>query len=654
MSVALFKALLGLFTVDRSNPALVQAQLRAFSKQIPLLYAILLANTAFVSATHFSQAPFFLTVELPGCFAMLAIARLIGWWRMRHVTPSPDEAANRLNSTVYLSAALGLAFMVWGLSLYPYGNIYSQSHVVFYMALTMIACVFCLMHLRAAAFVLALIVIVPFVIFFGFQGEVVLAAIAANMALVTGVMLFILSTHYKDFSLMVAQRENLETVNRETQRLSDANRKLAHHDSLTGLPNRRSFIAQAEARVNAIKAGGGAGFALGIVDLDGFKAVNDLYGHATGDALLIQASHRMSEIADKDVVFARLGGDEFGILAGEGVDLFSFGRTLCEVLRQPYELDDVTAEVTSSCGFAEFGSDCSTTSELFEHADYALYQAKDKAGGQTVVFSAVHRDDLRRVHEIDQALRNADLDAELALVYQPVVDMASHRLVAVEALARWRSCVLGSIGPAQFIAAAEKSSLINRVTLVLLRKLLNDLRVWPEHMTASFNLSARTLASPDSMLQVLALIQRSGINPARLEFEVTETALMIDFDAALRSLNTLRNLGSRIALDDFGTGYSSLSHVHQLPLDKIKIDRKFIGDMTKNEKAASVVKTVIDLCDNLSVVCVAEGVETDDQAQRLTDKGCKPAQGFLFGKPVPARDVLFLQDQPVIQVRHPG
>ncbi len=653
--VTYIKAFLALFRVDRDNPALVMAQLRAFSKQIPLLYAILLANTAFVSATHYHLAPIYLTIALPTGFACLALARLVGWWRMRHTTPTPEEAAARLTSTVALSAALGLAFMAWGLSLYPYGDAFARSHVVFYMALTMIACVFCLMHLRAAAYVLALIVIIPFVVYFSIQGEVVLTAIAANMALVTGVMLFILTTHYNDFAIMVSQRDNLEKVNRETQRLSDANRKLAHHDSLTGLPNRRSFIAQAEARVAEIAAGGGAGFALGIVDLDGFKAVNDLYGHATGDALLVEASRRMAEIAGKDVVFARLGGDEFGILAKDGVDLNAFGRTLCEILRQPYELDDVTAEVTSSCGMAEYGSDCSTTHELFEHADYALYQAKDKAGGQTIVFSAVHRDNLRRVHEIDQALRNADLESELALVYQPVINTRTGRLATVEALARWRNTSLGSIGPSQFIAAAEKSSLINRITLVLLRKLLVDLRLWPDELSASFNLSARTLASPDAMLQVLGMIQRSNIDPRRLEFEVTETALMIDFDAAQRSLLMLRNLGARIALDDFGTGYSSLSHVHQLPLDKIKIDRKFIGDMTRNKKAASVVKTVVDLCENLGVTCVAEGVETQEQADRLMRKGCYLAQGFLYGKAVPARDVtaLFAESSrmPVLDMR---
>ena len=645
-----FKTMLGLFQVDTSNPALVQAQSRAFSQQIPVLYGILLANTLFVSVTHYRIAPLFLTVILPACFSMLAAARLLGWRRMSRVVPTHAEAARRLSSTVFLSVALGLAFTAWGISLFPYGDAYARSHVVFYMALTMIACVFCLMHLRAAAYMLSAVVVIPFVLFFSMQGEAVLAAIAGNMAMVTGAMLYILTRHSRDFALMITQSDHLEKVNQETQRLSDANRKLAHHDSLTGLPNRRSFIEEAEARVSAHLSGAGRRFALGIVDLDGFKAVNDLYGHATGDALLVEASRRMADIAGTDIVFARLGGDEFGIIAGEGVDLVAFGRTLCEVLRQPYELDDVTAEVTSSCGFAEFGTESPSTHDLFENADYALYQAKDKAGGHTVVFSSDHRANLRRVHEIDQALRNADLDGELALVYQPVINTKTGHIVTVEALARWRNASLGSIGPAQFIAAAEKSSLINRVTLVLLRKLLNDLRLWPENMTASFNLSARTLASPDSMTQMLGHIQRSGIHPHRLEFEVTETALMIDFEAAQRSLLMLRNLGARIALDDFGTGYSSLSHVHQLPLDKIKIDRKFVGDMSKSRKAASVVKTVIDLCDNLGMVCVAEGVETQDQADQLARKGCILAQGFLYGRPVPARDVTELLQRPVIAV----
>jgi len=638
------KSLSRLFQVDRDNPTLVLAQLRAFSKQIPLLYAILIANTAFVSLTHFKVAPFYLTVLLPGFFCCIAAIRLYGWWLMRGSKPTVEQAARRLTSTVFLAAGLGIGFSVWGFALFPYGDVYARSHVIFYMALTMIACVFSLMNLRAAAYVLSCVVIVPFLIFFSMQGHMVLTAIAANMALVTAVMLFILTTHSRDFALMVMQREHLEKVNRETQRLSDDNRKLAHHDSLTGLPNRRSFIAQAEARVAEFNAGTGRGFALGIIDLDGFKAVNDLYGHATGDALLIEASRRMRDIAGPDVAFARLGGDEFGVIAGEKVDLLAFGRTLCEVLRQPYELDDVTAEVTSSCGFAEFGSHCSTTHELFEHADYALYQAKDKAGGQTVVFSAAHRDSLRQVHEIDQALRNADIEKELALVYQPVVDTRDGSLASVEALARWRNEALGSIHPAQFIAAAEKTSLINRITNVLLRKLLHDLNQWPEDLTASFNLSARSLASPDAMLQIVNIIQRSGVDPRRIEIEVTETALMIDFEAAQRSLVMLRNLGVRIALDDFGTGYSSLSHVHELALDKIKIDRKFVGDMSNSGKAASVVRTVIDLCGNLGLVCVAEGVETKEQALDLGRQGCHLVQGFLYGKAVPARDVAALYD----------
>jgi predicted signal transduction protein with EAL and GGDEF domain len=181
--------------------------------------------------------------------------------------------------------------------------------------------------------------------------------------------------------------------------------------------------------------------------------------------------------------------------------------------------------------------------------------------------------------------------------------------------------------------------------LVLLKKLLNEMAAWPDHIGASFNLSVRTLASPDAMLQIVSLLRQCSIEPNRLEFEVTETALMIDFETSQRALNLLRNLGARVALDDFGIGYSSLSHVHQLPLDKIKIDRMFITDMTLSPKAASVVKTVIDLCDNLGLACVAEGVETKEQSDALASIGCVLCQGFLFSKPMPARDVRLLLDR---------
>jgi diguanylate cyclase (GGDEF)-like protein len=630
------KSLLSIFRVETDNVALVRAQMRVFARQIPLLYVILLANTGFVSLTHFNSAPLWLSSLIPLGFAGLAIVRLIGWWRMRHTSLTDHEAVRRLRGTVLLCFLLGVAFTSWGLAIYPYGDAFAKAHIIIYMSVTLIGCVFCLMNFRAAAFTLTLVVIVPTTVFFLLQEQPVLIAIALNVMIVTAVLMFVLTTHYKDFATMVAQKQHLEEVNHETRRLSDENRKLANRDSLTGLPNRRSFIAQIEARVAAVP---GETFTLGIVDLDGFKAVNDLYGHATGDALLVEASRRMASIAEPGVIFARLGGDEFGIITSSVTDLAAFGRTLCEILRQPYELDDVTAEVTSSCGFAEYAEDCRTTKELFEQADYALYQAKGLAGGNTVVFSSTHRDELRRVHEIDQALRNADLNHELALVYQPIVNTSTGAVVSFEALARWRNASLGNISPAQFITSAEKSSLINRITITLLRKLLNEMATWPEDIGASFNLSARTLTSPDAMLQIVSLMQQCSVNPGRLEFEVTETTLMIDFENSQRALNLLRNLGARVALDDFGIGYSSLSYVHELPLDKIKIDRKFVSDMTSSTKAENVVKTVVDLCNNLHLLCVAEGVETQEQAESLRRAGCMLAQGYFIGKPMPPRDV---------------
>lgn len=624
--------------IAQDKPELVVEQMRVFTRQVPLLYLILLANSAFVSISYFNLAPRALTIYGPCLFAIVAVFRLIGWWLMRNADFTPQQAVKRLRSTIILAAILGSGFTFWGLALYPYGGPYEKAHVVFYMSITMIACVFCLMHLRAAALVLVFSVTIPFAIAFSQVDNFVMSAIAANFVIVTGAMLFVLSRNYDDFSKMVEQRHNLERANADAVRLSEENRKLAHLDSLTGLPNRRSFFAEIEKRAGRF-APPEKGFTLGLIDLDGFKSVNDLYGHAIGDALLVEASRRMKSHPFDNVFFARLGGDEFGFILESAGNVLPPATAICETLGEPYAIGEVTAKISASCGLAVFPASSETVAELLEFTDYALYQAKARMSGNAVLFSGRHRDQLRRSHQIDQALRNANLESELSLVYQPVCNRITNEISSFEALARWKSPQLGEVPPTQFVAEAERSQIINRMTGILLIQLLGDMAQWPEHVHVSFNLSARNLACAETMLKIMASIQRSGINPKRIEFEVTETALMIDFDNALRALILLRNMGAAIALDDFGTGYSSLSHVHQLPLDKIKIDRRFVSDMAVSPKARSVVETIIDLSENLRLTCVAEGVETEAQADMLAACGCRFMQGHLFGFPIAAEAV---------------
>ncbi len=631
----ILRELLQFMSVPTGKPELVLSQARAYSRQIPLLYLVLLANTFFVAITHLETAPAQLTILFPVAMAAVAAWRIAGWWKVRRKNYSAEEAVVRLKSTMMLSLVLGLAFTVWGLLLYPYGGPFEKGHVAFYMSITMIACVFCLMHLRGAAFILAFVVAVPCAVMLSMTGNAVMMLIAANLVLVTGAMLFVLSNHYEDFATMVAQKLDLEATNRKTLMLSDQNHRLANHDTLTGLPNRRNFFSVIEELVKSAD-GRSKGFAVGLIDLDGFKAVNDLYGHAFGDCLLAEAGRRMQAELRTGVFIARLGGDEFGFIMEAVDDAVPYGETICAALAAPYHLEEVTVDVSGSCGVARFEAGVASAGELLEQADYALYQAKTHASGAAVLFNGEHRSQLRMSHRINQALRAADLEREMRLVYQPIVDFRTGRIITFEALARWRSGDLGDVSPKQFIVAAERSPAINRLTLVLLKRLLRDMAQWPQHAVASFNLSARNFSSSETMLMILAAIQASGIDPRRLEFEVTETALVIDFDSALRSLSMLRNLGARIALDDFGTGYSSLSYLHQLPLDKIKIDRRFVSDVDTSERTRNIVNTIVSLGRNLRLACVAEGVETQAQARALAACGCTLMQGYLFAEGVEA------------------
>jgi diguanylate cyclase (GGDEF)-like protein len=631
-----------LFSFQADKPDLVVAQVKAFSRQVPLLYFVLVANIGFVSATHLSVGPLWLTVGVPSLFTFIAVLRMIGWLKARHIQYTPEAAVKRLKSTITLVIVLGVMMTAWSLALLPYGHDFQRGHVGFFMSATLVACTFCLMHLRAAAMIMSIVVTVPFCIVFGLQGNVILTAIAANMALVTFAMMYVLSNHHDDFATMVEQRADLIRVNEKTQLLNAENHKLANLDALTGLANRRSFINAINDQIELSKEAGTV-FAVGLIDLDGFKGVNDLYGHAAGDALLLAASQRLQSLAGTDLQFARLGGDEFGFIVKNTNQLTELGNHICQVLAQGYSYQNITLQISASCGVALYPDSCDSTSKLLEYADYALYQAKQHQTGEALIFTASHRDQLHRTHQVDQALRHADLSTELQLHFQPVIEKTSGAITAFEALARWNSPVLGLVSPVQFIATAEHSQLIHKVTQTLLQRLLDDIKTLPNDMRVSFNLSAKSLASPQAMLKILATVQASGVDPKRLTFEVTETALIANFEVAMNALQLLRNMGSAIALDDFGTGYSSLSYVHQLPLDVIKIDRQFVTDVCTDSRAQKVVKSIVGLSRDLGVKCVAEGVETEQQAEILTELGCSLMQGYYFAMPMPlaeARNLL--------------
>ncbi|RYB06353.1 EAL domain-containing protein [Lichenibacterium ramalinae] len=631
MSLSGLRSVVAAWTPDS---VLMRAQLGALQKQVPVLFLLLGTNVLALAFTHYGVSPDALTLYVPGVLLPVCVQRGVAWTRFDVPAMSDDVIRRQLRRSFCTVAVLGAAFTAWALALAPYGDAYARTHVAFFMSITVIGCVFCLMHLRSAALVLTVIVTVPFLAVFLRSGNTVLVAIALNFALTTVIMVIIMYRHFGEFSALIRSRRALA-------KLSDENSRIAFLDALTGLANRRSFFRDLATLIEAA-ASDGRSFALGMIDLDGFKPVNDVYGHGAGDLVLVEVGRRLVEVLGPDAKLARLGGDEFAfILSGEhGPDaMAAAGRSVCDAIEAPIALPAGLARIAASVGYAVFPDMAGTREQLIERADYALYYAKEHRRGRPVVFTADHEDAIRARSILEQELRQADLEAELTLEYQPIVDVAAGRVVAFEALARWTNPRLGRVPPGVFIVAAERIGLIGTITAILLGKAIAAMRGWPDAIGLSFNLSAHDIASPAAVARLAALIEAGGVAPERIALEITETALMHDFDAARDALLALKAIGAQISLDDFGTGYSSLGYVRRLPIDKIKVDRSFMADLLVDKASRDIVKSIVDLCRNLNLDCIIEGVETADHLSILRGLGCRSMQGYHFSPPVPASEV---------------
>ncbi|WP_345816149.1 EAL domain-containing protein [Paraburkholderia sp. PREW-6R] len=625
-------------SVAEGDPELVRSQLEASVSQVPLLYFILLVNTATVAITHLHCAPAWLSIYIPAALSLACMVRCMRWWRARKHVLTQTQAMPELRKLNWLAALFGVAFSAWSLMLFPYGNAYDQAQVAFYMATTVVGCVFCLMHLRTAALLLLSIVILSFSTFLVFTGYPVFIAMAIDMTLVGFALSFIIQMYYQTFADVVHAQRELQASQQKTQRLSDDNFRLASIDSLTDLPNRRSFFASLRALSEEV-LGSGGGFNVGLIDLDGFKQVNDIYGHACGDLVLQEVGQRLTALAEPGIFFSRLGGDEFGVLAQHRLakdTLMALGKRICDALSQPYRVGGNVAELSGTIGWAAFPEAGATVAQVFERADAALYAGKEGQRGMPVIFSSEHETRIRRSSLVTQELRHADLEAELFLEFQPIYDVLAQRTIGLEALGRWHNARLGDVSPDEFIRIAERTELILRMTEILLRKALGEMSRWPSTLYLSFNLSSIDISTSARARRLIDIVAASGVSPHRVSFEITETALTRDFEQARRSLTTIKKAGCRVSLDDFGTGYSSLSYVHRLPFDTIKIDRSFMTDVHTSSASKKIVKSVLDLCRNLGLECVVEGLETPSQADVVKALGARALQGYLFGRPMRA------------------
>ncbi len=620
------------------DPRLAVAQAINLHRQLPLLYALLIVNSLAIVLTHGAETPLLLRSVIPLTLFAVSSVRLVHWARRaRHArAPQPGDAQRQLRMVTALGTALAIAYVAWALALLRHGDPMQQAHVMIYLTTTAIGCIFCLAALPQAALLVGLIVIPSFIAACLAQQQVMYTVIGINVGLVLAVLLRVLFNSFAYFRQQVATHARVKRQHEELVRLNQENERLARTDSLTGLPNRRRFQDDLAELVDSESAGA---FAVGLLDLDRFKPVNDTFGHHVGDVLLIQLAERVGALLHGGTTFYRLGGDEFGLLvAGDARQAGNVGARLCEALAEPFAIGDLTIAVGGSIGIAVYPDAGQAATALFDRADYALYHAKRVQGGGLCIFTHDLESAIRRDRAIEAALQASVLDDELHLYGQPIVGARTGRVEAIELLARWHSPLIGEVAPSDFIQIAERSTLIHGITLSVFRKGLMAARLLPDDIALSFNISACDLHSPATFAAIERDLLASGVAPSRIWFEVTETAVMRDPSAAARMLGRLRRLGMKVALDDFGTGHSSLSNLHQLPLDKVKIDRSFVNDL-QAQRGWAVMEAMVSLCRALSLDCVAEGVQSAEQLDTLLRMGCAQVQGFLFAEPLPVEQL---------------
>jgi diguanylate cyclase (GGDEF)-like protein len=426
------------------------------------------------------------------------------------------------------------------------------------------------------------------------------------------------------------------SVTRGLRREAAVNSFLAHHDALTGLPNRTLFLQRAQQASDQARAEGRPA-TIAIVDLDRFKDINDTLGHASGDQLLQELADRLRADLPATATVARLGGDEFGLILRDAPTPEAELWRLRSVICSDVEIRGLSLSVEPSIGFAVLPGEEPGVDIQLQHADVAMYAAKAKHAGVLKYAPELDHYDPENLALIAE-LRTAIRAGELVLHYQPKTTLATGEANSVEALVRWQHPKHGLLAPGRFLPLAEQTDLIDELTTWVLGRALDEIAQL-EHrnvlLSVAVNISARSITGVDFAERVVSALRERGISPDRLLLEVTETALLVDPDKAADVLNNLTAAGIQISLDDFGRGQTSLSYLSALPIRELKIDRSFVTDMDEDSAHAAIVRSVIDLGHNLSMRVVAEGIETDAVLDRLRSIGCDQAQGYLLARPMP-------------------
>ncbi len=610
------------------------AQFNELITKVPLLYFILLVNSLILSYTHYHVAPKHLTVYVAAFLSVACIARSLKWYSYRKHTFTLSQVEHQIRMTVLFSIFMGIGFSTWAFTLYQYGDVGHQLHIAYYMSVTVFGIIVCLIHLPAAVWSTTVTVGLPFMVFFITSGNSIFVSIAINFTIVVAVLILVALSYYRAFSKVIAAQHDLQLQHESTQQLNIENELLANQDGLTKLANRRSFASYLQQKLAAQTKH--SSFIVGLVDLDGFKPVNDIHGHAAGDRVLKEVSQRLTSVLHGECLLARIGGDEFALVIDHDhsdSELNHLATQITEILKKPFAMRSGSVNISGSCGFAVYPEAGNTVDKLMERADFALYRAKAESRGSSIVFSKEHERQIKQQSQIELALNQSIKKKELSLHYQPIVNGSNGKIKGLEALARWYNSELGHVSPAEFITVAEKTGIISDLSLHLFDQAIADLKQWPNHLYLSFNLSAHDVVNAETLQKLKAILDSHGVESRRVQFEITETTIMSDLESCAATTRALQDQGFMIALDDFGSGYSSLSYLHKLAFNNLKIDRSFVENLLDDPRSQGVVKTILELCASFEANCVVEGVETIEQKELLLSLGCEDMQGYYFYRP---------------------
>lgn len=642
---------------SRAGRALLEERYRALQRQIPLLYLVALTNFLGLElATGGRVASFYSpSTALVG----LVCLRLVYWLRVRNRRLSPEKILVELTKTWFYALVISVGFCAWSLYLLQTEPAAYDDYVMFFGSLAAVGCAYGIASYPAAARLPLVLLGLPLALRLILFRDAAHTGLGISLAMILLLIMRLLGIHDRGFRAIIESRTDIADEReraRRAERVAKAEKakakRIADTDSLTGLANRRAFMRHISRRAAALsRSGSGSGFALAMVDLDGFKPINDTFGHATGDAVLAEVGVRLAASARRGALIARTGGDEFALLF-PGIEKESTakaaGAVVCASLQEPFLIDGREFRLSGCCGMTLLKTGDCQIEEALIRADTALYRAKQTGRAGVAVFSREMDEQHRRRKRIEKALRLTEVQDSISLVYQPIRDLATGELRGFEALARWEHAELGRVPPDQFIPIAEQINVIGAISDRLLAKAAQEARSWAASVHLSFNVSAVQLCTAGAAERLLTVLGEQGLEPERLQIEVTETALLADFEAARRNLRTLRAAGARIVLDDFGAGHASVSYLREMQFDGIKLDGSLVSPVLDSLRGRRLLKGVLDLCASMGLPCVAEHIESPDQLALLRELGCRDGQGFFLSPPLQAAAAAALASPKVV------